>query len=81
MSWTLKNFSLAASSRRKKQEFARDFGRNGKKAWRVQKTVSRKWGTANMPEKERKGVGNYSSEVRKPSVILLCYFQVIPYLS
>lgn len=23
-----------------------------------------------MPEKERKGVGNYGSEVRKPSVIL-----------
>jgi len=64
--WTLKNFSLASSSRRKKQEFARDFDRCGKKAWRVQKTVSRKRGTANMPEKERKGVGNYSSEVRNP---------------
>lgn len=24
-----------------------------------------------MPEEEREGVGNYSSEVRKPSVILL----------
>ena len=64
MLWTSTNFSLASSSRRKKQEFARDFDRCGKKAWRVQKTVSR--GTANMPEKERKGVGNYSSEVRNP---------------
>ena len=66
MLWTLTNFSLASSSRRKKQEFARDFDRCGKKAWRVQKTVSRKRGTANMPEKERKRVSNYSSEVRNP---------------
>lgn len=27
-----------------------------------------------MPEKERKGVGNYSSEVRKPLVIFYAYF-------
>lgn len=71
--WTLKNFFLAAGSRRKKQEFARDFDRYGKKAWREGKTVSRERGTVNMPEKERKGVGNYCSEVRKSSVIF-CYF-------
>lgn len=35
--------------------------------------------TINMPEKERKGVGNYSSEVRNPSVILLCYFKLFTF--
>lgn len=30
-----------------------------------------------MPEKERKGVGNYGSEVRKPSVILLLFLNYL----
>ena len=75
--WTLKNFLLAAGSRRKKQEFTRDFDRYGKKAWRDKKPVPRKRGTVTMPEKERKGVGNYSSEVRKPSVILLLFLSYL----
>lgn len=35
--------------------------------------MPRQRGADNMPEKERKGVSNYGSKVRKPSVILLIF--------
>lgn len=69
-----KHVSLASSSWRKKQEFARNFDRHREEAWGDQEAMSRQRSAAAVPEEEGEGAGNVRSEVRRPSLSFRCQY-------